>query len=62
MHVAVSTDAVGTKKEVQTPAETDSPPDCAELKCVGTMAEDWEGMLMSDSKKWMSQTVMHDIR
>jgi hypothetical protein len=35
---AVSTDALGTKKEIQTPEEADRPPDCIELKYVGTMA------------------------
>jgi hypothetical protein len=36
---AVSTDALGTKKEIQTPEEADRSPDCTELKYVGTMAE-----------------------
>ena len=36
---AMSTDALGTKKEIQMPKEADRPPDYAELKYVGTMAE-----------------------
>jgi hypothetical protein len=36
---AVSTDALGTREEVQTPEEADRLPDCAELKYVGTMTE-----------------------
>lgn len=39
---AVSTDALGTKKEIQTPEEADRLPDYAELKYVGTMAEVWK--------------------
>jgi hypothetical protein len=34
----VSADALGTKK-IQTPEEVDRPPDCAELKYAGIMAE-----------------------
>jgi len=35
MQSTVSTDALGTKKEIQAPEEADHPPDCAELKYVG---------------------------
>ena len=48
----VSTNALGIR-EIQRTEEADRPLDYAKLKCVGTMAEVWEGMLMLESKKWM---------